>query len=224
MDGKGRKIVPVLRSGSFRVLYIHVPKTGGTYVEELLKSYGDIHGIKYGRDPLPQGFRCTPQHFHGKLLECLYSKDVWEPVSYFDYVFMTVRHPVERLISEYKYQNRTFIHENWSEKRSFWDKHLNEWCRHGLEWVRDDPFFMDNHFRPQHEFEAFSPEIFYVENGYEPIQQRLDELLGMRGALPESPINTSTLPTDNVSLDKETIELVHQFYAEDFSRYGYAIS
>lgn len=216
--------MPVLRSGSFRILYIHVPKTGGTYVEELLKSYGPVHGIKYGYEPLPQGFPCVPQHFHGELLECLYSKDAWVPDSYFDYVFMTVRNPVDRLVSEYKYRNREVIDKHYSLSKIFWDEHLNRWCQHALEKAAIDPFYEDNHIRPQYEFEAFSPEIFHMEDGYEPIKQRLDELLGVSGAFPDEPINTSVLPRDDVGPHRRTLDLIHSFYAEDFSRYGYTSS
>lgn len=216
--------MPVLRSGSFRILFIHVPKTGGTYVEELLKSYGPVHGIKYGYEPLPQGLPCVPQHFHGELLECLYSKDAWEVDSYFDYVFMTVRHPLDRLISEYKYRNRAFIHENYKRSASFWNDHLNSWCQEGIEATREDPYHEDNHFRPQHEYEAFSPEIFRVEEGFDPIKQRLDDLLGIKGVFPDDPINTSGMPRDDVGPSNKTIQLVNSFYAEDFSRYGYITS
>ena len=88
--------MPIYRINNRNVLFIHVPKTGGTSVERYLGLYAQpaLHnqGAKLLRPVKDATF--TPalamQHFHAELLEAMF------PPDFFDYAFMVVRHPAAR--------------------------------------------------------------------------------------------------------------------------------
>ena len=89
--------MPAYRIRNKNVLFIHVPKTGGTTVESFLETHGksSLHnqGVKLLK-PLSDSFltRSLPlQHFHADLLVAMFAPD------FFDYTFMIVRDPLERL-------------------------------------------------------------------------------------------------------------------------------
>ena len=91
--------MPIFVKDDCRVLYVHVPKTGGSLVYQLFLKNG------FDRDffDLPKhGFmavkQCSPQHLHAEVLQSLLRLDA------FDYTFMTIRNPVSRIVSEYKWR------------------------------------------------------------------------------------------------------------------------
>lgn len=211
--------MPVLHTGDKKILFIHVPKTGGTFVETLLDSYGSVSGVKYGLEDLPN-LPCTIQHFHGPMLEHIHSVDRWEVVSDFDYVFMMVRHPLDRLLSEYRYRNRGAF-ETTRMAQGKWQEHLDVWCQDAMEQYKWDQFHLDNHVRPQHEFEAFDPEIFRFEDGFTEIKKNLDHVTGVVGQLPDEAINSSNKLTAELTPSDQVIRLAETLYAEDYERYGY---
>ncbi|MFC3776438.1 sulfotransferase family 2 domain-containing protein [Mycolicibacterium holsaticum] len=225
--------MPVLTVGKKQILYIHVPKTGGTSVEHLLRSYGGsvtLHTTQ--RLTLP----CTPQHFHGELLkQVLGSTSNAESREHnFDFVFMTVRHPILRLLSEYRHQRtmyrmRATVSPN-SRRPKLRDGAITQWlsmdlwCRYALLRYSRDPFFSDNHLRPQVEFSIWNPVVYRLEDGLESIRARLDEILGIRGELPTEPQKVSNDRNgDPQSLKSSTRRLIQAHFARDFAEYGYQL-
>lgn len=213
--------MPVLHVGTKRILYIHVPKTGGSYVERLLTSYGTVTGVRF--TPTFGGLPCSPQHFHGELLEHVYSADLREVADPFDYVFMTTRNPLDRMVSEFAYRQAqrriALVRARYGVPERF-----DRWLRSTLRVYRRDPFLLDNHVRPQHEFEAFDPQIFRLEDGLERITKALDEVTGLRGRPPPEPVNRSTrLQGQNIGLRRATRDRLVAHAREDYDRYGYAL-
>ncbi len=95
--------MPIFTKNKIHILYVHIPKTGGSSVEGLFKknkwqlSYLDKGGKKGGKpDSLNSIRQCSPQHMHLEMLQTIFDLEK------IDYIFMTVRHPVDRLISEYR--------------------------------------------------------------------------------------------------------------------------
>lgn len=210
--------MPILTVGTKKVLYIHVPKTGGTSVERAMESYGTVSGTVDMR--LARGFRCHPQHFHGELLRQVYATDARATRHDFDYVFMTVRDPLRRMVSEYRYQKNAAQ----SSQLGFWAARsfgFSAWVRYSLGRYAVNRFYLDNHFRPQSQFEVWSPEIFRLEDGLQPVVDRLDALTGLRGALPPEPLLSSN-STAGVQPSEATRRLVTSVYGEDFERYEYS--
>ena len=163
--------MPAYRIRNKNVLFIHVPKTGGTTVESFLETHGksSLHnqGVKLLK-PLSDSFltRSLPlQHFHADLLVAMFAPD------FFDYTFMIVRDPLERLKSEYRH----------SRALGRIDTRLNfeHWLRLMLGLTIFAPNLRNNHFRLQSQFKCFNAEVFKLESGMEHILGSVCARLGL---------------------------------------------
>lgn len=206
--------MPVLFSGDKKILYIHVPKTGGVSVENFLRQYGTIVGV---RDDIkiPKGFPCSVQHFHGTLLESIFSTDESQLAHDFNSVIMTVRNPLSRVISEYKYQKMRNKRLGGGVFPGF-----HQWWKESLDKTLKDPYHADNHFRPQNEFEAFNPTIFKLEEGLTSVEAHIEKILERSGSLPIQYQNESLVEVSSPSV--ETIASIQKFYSTDYDKYGYS--
>lgn len=214
--------MPVLTVGSKRILYIHVPKTGGTSVEDLLRSYGGRVSAYYpSRGVLP----CTPQHFHRDLLLQIFgSPTVDKGIEHdFDFIFMTVRHPISRLLSEYRYQRSATLSRKLNPVARLLSFDL--WCRYVLRRASRDPLYKDNHFRPQVDFAVWDPAVFRIEDGLDGIREKLDSLVGAKGTWPAKPHKVSTSNAGSEGkLHPGTRALIHTYYASDFENFNYGLN
>ena len=84
----------IFMMGNVVILYIHVPRTGGTSIEEWFKKNG--YAVDWVKGKQKAKHRLYAQHFHADLIEKFIRPDrPWQ------FSFMTVRHPVHRIISEW---------------------------------------------------------------------------------------------------------------------------
>ncbi|BBL76475.1 sulfotransferase family 2 domain-containing protein [Methylomagnum ishizawai] len=186
------------------VLFIHVPKAGGTSVEEYLS--------KHYLGLLDRGFRghlpCSPQHFHAAMLATAL-KDA--PL---DYVFMVVRNPWDRLRSEYKFRKRHF--------KDAKDVDFDEWVERAVAAYRKNRFHLDNHLRPMSEFLLPGTEVFKLEEGLAALRdtlvQRYPAAIDAAWRFPAvNVIDKDGEPGEAPS--KKVCDLVHGLYREDFERW-----
>ena len=203
--------MPVYRIQNKNVLFIHVPKTGGTTVESFLDTHGksSFHnqGVKLLK-PLSNAFltRSLPlQHFHAELLVAMFAPD------FFDYTFMIVRDPLERLKSEYRH----------SRALSRLDTRLNfeHWVRLMLGLTALAPNLRNNHFRPQSQFKCFNAEVFKLEDGMEHILGSVCARLGLPapGEIPhERKMFDSVFDVTPLARAK-----VRAFYDADYRMFAY---
>lgn len=64
--------MPVFVKNNLKVLYVHIPKTGGTYIEDLFRQNG--FDVKFWESNLLGGaLRCSPQHYHHELLNNIFT-------------------------------------------------------------------------------------------------------------------------------------------------------
>jgi hypothetical protein len=201
--------MPLFVKGAVSVLYIHVPKTGGTSIEQMFVANGfrsefldDRPGRSFNRYR-----RCSPQHLHAQPLLMLL-----RPVR-ISFIFMTVRHPISRILSEYKMQIRV-------AKQPL---PLVRWVDQIMKAYVEDPYHTDNHFRPQHEFLIPGCDVFRQEKGFGPVfLERLAERTGVAFAGAEVAHHNRD---EGVDVDEGEIEnirpIVRQFYREDFTTFGY---
>jgi hypothetical protein len=163
--------MPVFSINGKSVLFIHVPKTGGTTVERVLSQFGSMSLHSNGhcfRDQFRGGWLSKPvplQHLHGALLRRLILPDQ------FDLVFMLVRDPVQRMISEYRHA------------RDLWRPEallsFSVWLRICLRLVRSDPAFRNNHFRAQADYHVEGAKVLHFEDGMLPCLNEISAALGL---------------------------------------------
>lgn len=213
--------MPIFLVNRIRVLFVHIPKTGGSSVSRWL---GEA-GAEAFRIPTRTVLPCPPQHFHADLLSALFPGPGW-----FDYAFAITRHPEARMVSEYVWRKsggrklrlwgglrRQAVTEVSPETRS---RDFSRWLRQNLRAVERNPYHLSNHLRPQVEFTALPElEIFRFEDGMEPIFARLSEVTGLAAPrdLPREKA-TGGLEVPLHAGDRARIETQ---YARDYDRFGY---
>jgi hypothetical protein len=198
----------VYRIGSKTVLFIHVPKTAGSAVHEHLAAHCTANLAHPGRFRDDE-FR--PKHPTAKVLHQLYVQEM------FDHAFMMVRHPVARMVSEYRYQRRRpGLHL--SRLRGFG---FDIWLQHALWRAARDPDHCAGHFRPQVEYECFNCEVYRHEDGLAPAMAGVTRATGVKLSDDVQPVKVSAFRPVNVS--QASLDRIARTYAADFQRYGYAV-
>lgn len=197
------------------VLFVHVPKAGGSTIERCFREAEweefYLHNPGDHPDALRRVHRCNPQHWHAKMIKPLF----WN--KRFDVSFMTVRHPMSRLCSEYGMRNtNASVHDV--------DAFL-QWMEDTFERHEKNPFVLDNHIRPQKEFLLEDARWFKLEEGLESIIQRVAE------ALDDAPLENHSVHSSRrggksfarMQDDPRVIDGVRSFYAEDLEHFDYTL-
>lgn len=203
--------MPIFFRDNIRILYIHVPKTGGTAVEFFFAANG--FGTAYldrGNEPgnLNPVRVCSPQHMESAILSRVFR------LSAFDYVFMTVRHPLARFVSEY----------NMRRSEGVALPEINRSVKQLLSRYKDDPYLLDNHIRPQSEFWVPGCDVFKQEDGFGPrwvdsLSRRVQSEFSSRHL--ETPMKFDSGGASVVDLDEESVALLRAFYREDLNKFAY---
>ena len=88
--------MPVFDYDGKQIVYVHIPKTGGTSVEGFIDDLEDVKSMFFSSTVL-DGMQVTPQHLPLRTIKsamgCFYSPD---------YIFTIVRNPYRRAESEFK--------------------------------------------------------------------------------------------------------------------------
>jgi hypothetical protein len=198
--------MPAFRLGEKRILFIHIPKAGGTSVKNWLSEHSAESLYQKHRPIL---FPCVPQHFHGDILNTLFAS------GFFDYSFCISRNPYDRIVSEYNYRiTRPRLKNKIFPKPSF-----DRWLTSAINKYAKDPFVHSNHIRPQHEFLIDGTEAFALEVGLKPLRDRISDLTGVElsADAPRENPSQKTITT----MTEKAADRVFEFYAEDFNRFGY---
>jgi hypothetical protein len=193
--------MPLFRFGARLVLFVHIPKTGGTSVETMLKSVGGIEALRLGK-AIPE-LPCTPQHFHAALLERLF------PPGFADFSFAIVRNPFHRLVSEYRMRVL-------GRGR---DTGFDEWVDQTFARHAKNAFASDNHIRPQHEFVFGDVKVYRYED--DPFADIVDELVALGLPRPASIPWERRSPAAFVTMSEATVDRIRDFYVMDFERFDY---
>jgi hypothetical protein len=200
--------MPFVRYKDRNVLFIHIPRTGGTAVDRWLNELGEL---KLFNHSLPAFSKVTPQHLRINDVEELFGG------SFFDYAFTIVRNPFDRIASEYRMRCNLGLNIHWQGPPRF-----PTWLENALEVYRKNPFHLDNHLRPQWEFVSARLGIFRHEDGLATVLERVAGDIGAPrpGALAPKLARDEGAAT--VHFDVAETARVLDVYGRDFETFGYA--
>jgi hypothetical protein len=162
--------MPFVENSGKRILFIHIPKTGGTSLEKSMEQVGSLHLCIRS---IPSFLRVPPEHLTYHNICSLFDE------SYFDFSFAIVRNPYLRIESEYRMRSLLAKEQFFTELPKF-----PYWLEMTMEQVRRDRNFLANHFRPQIEFVGKDVHIYRYEEGLDNIVKKLNEVTGLELSLP----------------------------------------
>jgi hypothetical protein len=204
--------LPVFSRDGVNILYIHVPKTGGTSIEFFFERNG-FKVSHLDRDAAPDSLnsvtRCSPQHMCRVQLEAFFN------LGKFRYIFMTVRDPFARLASTYRMH-----HAERENAASFeaWTLNTLRSLSYGASYIHD------NHIRPQADFFVQKADIFKLEDGFDDrFVQKLSDRLGLSFSNPhvQHQMKSSDKKSPELEMSETTRAVVRVIYARDFQQFGY---
>jgi hypothetical protein len=207
--------MPILLKDDLSVLFVHIPKAGGSTLEQLFVNSGytmHLRETRRGKWKSPvMAFRtCPPQHWQASLLKEMLA------VNRFDLVFLTTREPIARFRSAYAMRHRQNPRADSAS--------VEEWADRMFERYDRNPYALDNHLRPQHEFHLPGAEVYRLENGMDAMVADMNDRfgLGLSSDIPHAMNSTKRgLPSSEVQISPRLEERLRSFYAEDFKRYDY---
>lgn len=206
--------MPVLRMNGTNVLFIHVPKAGGTSIERHLRASGfdiEYHDPHVGQNSMNDLRRCSPQHMHGDLLNMVFRLDK------FDLIFMVVRHPLARFKSELAMQSDDILTAPQRE--------VDIRAKSVLDDFDNDPFSYDNHLRPQREYQVDNCVVYRLEDGLDILSKDISTRLGIRLSR-KTPWarrrkDLAGRSSEQITFSREVESRIRTTYAQDFSAFGY---
>lgn len=212
--------MPALEHGGKLVFFAHVPKSGGTSVEDYLSSaYGplslydrDWHDARLRGERADAHYPCSDQHrsWADALPELARNPDL---------VFGIVRDPWTRLLSEFKFQKRFRPRHKFVTRLGF-----SVWLATMEHALRANPYICDNHIRPQTDFLPDEAMVFHLENGLGELERWLSDHLGPPAhsdGMPHSQKDAGR-PRRKPHPRRADMRRAMRMYREDYQRFGYA--
>jgi hypothetical protein len=199
--------MPLVRAGDKTIFFAHVPKTGGSSVEDYLRRrFGKLSFVSNGDwvNVRRSGLITPPAHMAAADVQYFLPTDTIRS-------FATVRDPLERIQSEYRFQAGS----SRSSRFSF-----PTWARLMIAAGRLDPRIYFNHVRPQTDLVPEGAEVFRIEDGFERMVSWLDEVSGT-SAPSLSVGHFGKRQHTPLRLYREDAELIAEYFSPDYLRFGY---
>jgi len=200
--------MPLLSANGRSIFFAHIPKTAGSSVEEyLVRRFGGPLSLidRNKREGVRGTGLITPlTHVAAIDLREMLPSDL-------DFSFAVVRNPLTRLQSEYRYQTGV----SRLSRLGF-----STWLRVMIAAARLEPRIYENHIRPQVDLVPDNTEIFRLEDGFDDMIARLDEVT--ESAAPSEAVrHLLKRERKDIALHRQDVELLASFYADDFEHFGY---
>lgn len=207
--------MPIFFKGNRALLFIHVPKTGGTSMEKALQEAGWAMRFHTTPQQEPRVFRIrtsSPQHYHAELLrQTLHTGQ-------FESIFMMVRDPIARFRSEYAMRVRDPDAGTADRVEAWADKEFAAYAK--------NHYRRDNHLRPQHEFKLPRAHVYKYEDGIPAmgadLNRRYDLGLPDEFELHMTSQKGKRLSSKDVEISPSLRKKLLKLYAGDFKKFGYA--
>lgn len=199
--------MPIAQQNGKTIFFAHVPKTGGSSVEDyLITRFGPLGLIDTNKRTGVQGTGLIVPATH------LAAIDIAELVPpHLDLSFAVVRDPLSRMMSEYRYQTGV------SRMSRFG---FSTWLKIMLAAVRAEPRLYENHIRPQSDLVPDDAEVFKLEDGFDAMIARIDAATGTQ--TPELTVpHINTRKKEPIQLSRDDIRLIRDYYAPDYDRFDY---
>lgn len=205
--------MPIFRIRNKLIYYAHVPKAGGSSVADFFHDIGARSAFAFGEQwrqrPRDRWSSTSPQHIDAKSLSELFQN------SFFDACFTVVRHPEDRIISEYKFRaGRSKIHAALP---------FSDWLHIVMAASQANPFVFDGHIRPQTDFIPDNCKIFKLEEGLDKINEWLSGVVDIE--LPSTGFTHHSNKSQNINItpDNQSRWLINDFYSSDFKQLDYKV-
>jgi len=174
-----------------RVLFIHIPKTGGSSIEKWLQEAG------FKLDKINHWAGDVNQHA---------TRDVYEQWGEFDYKFAVVRHPLTRFVSTLGFRT---IHAVDADNTA--QSILSQYQRRP-----EAVTHWKSHLTPQVNYISDGVEVFRFEDDF---FTDVSKALEIPGPFPHENKNKTTVqPSD---LSQETHRQIIELYKADYQAFGY---
>lgn len=224
--------MPIFRCDSGLVYFCHVPKCGGSSVENALQNKGfklSFYDNKFSpdKDNNKCYYKSSPQHITNQDFDSLFKEDI------FFYKFAVVRDPVSRFLSAYSYnRKRIGLHISFKYFLSKLEKNVAS---------KNDYFGRkyDNHFVPSNRIIPEDCNIFYLKKNMKDLEDKLLKKLQIKidlskkvnvggywvikGKTIKSFVKRYLIPptprADNVS--DELVSRIKTLYNEDYKRFNF---
>ena len=213
--------MPLARVNGQILHFAHVPRTGGTSVENYLAArFGALAFLDRDYLAVPVADRwslTSPQHIE----TAAFSRII--PESWISHRFTVVRHPEDRVLSVFRYQRDAA--DGVPCSMSF-----EEWLIEQSTARASDLHYIDNHALPACDLVPDTAVAFRIEDGLAPLLAWLDDIEGVqRGprAFPHDNGYTERLallrrmPGPKPEVTARARAVIAELYAEDFARFGY---
>jgi Sulfotransferase family len=205
--------MPLCKISGKLVYFAHVPKCGGSAIEKYLTDrFGALALVDnaFLGIPLKEHWcRTSPQHLPTEAFSRLF------PPGFFDAVFAVVRHPVERMISEYHYLRER--HNSLPLGLSF-----SSWLKQVPGAYMNDRWACDNHLRPMADIVPEGAKVFRYEDGLDQVIPYIDALAGNNdGPRKIEVVLARTSKGVRAVACPEDLHPINMMYHRDFTRFGY---
>lgn len=206
--------MPIFRKDGKNILFIHVPKTGGSTIERIFANSGYetlYRDPKTGPASANRLRKCSPQHMHAAMLEQILN------LGSFDAMFMISREPLARFRSEYGMRNTAEMRVD--------AEAVDAWADRALRLLVKNPYTLDNHLRPQHEFYVDGSLVYRLEDGLDSVVADLNSRygLGLDETIPQvmDRQKASGIATRDVQVSDTLARRVKALYRQDYGMFGY---
>jgi hypothetical protein len=206
--------MPIVRLKNKIVYFSHIPKCGGTSVEDFLKIITGVNLSFLNRNLYDNRWGISsPQHISGNDLSKLF------PITFFDDFFTITRHPFDRFCS-------AFIFQKYHVKTIPQEIDINQFISKLDEYRAMLPGRFDHHFLPQFTFlyPGASYKVFKLENGLGCVKKYIGSIFDIdvsNISMPHSSKKPNQIKLNVDSLSNQSKKIITDIYKLDFELFKY---